>query len=514
MMAGLTRRRFIRNSSMLASVAAFGYGCSDGSDNNTRNTSAIVIGSGFAGSVAALRLGSAGIPTIILERGQQWTWQGHDTFPTIANPDRRTTWFGNVDALTGFTPVTPWAGMIERVTGNTIDAVCPAVVGGGSLVYGGVLIQPQREVFNDLFPQINYDDMDSIYFPRVIAQIQAGPIPDDILATANYTAHRTFIAAATAAGFELSRPYTSFDWNIIRREIAGELPPAASVSEYVYGCNSNAKLSTDKNYLRDALATGNVQVRSLTEVEEIRELDAGGYAVVCKRITPEGEVLERYELNGSHVFLAAGSLNTGKLLLKSQASGALHGANDRIGKGWGTNGDQLMLELSKSPVAGAQGGPACIAATDASNPAYPVTFMHSPATVPVNVQIQLAMSVPDERGQLIYNGATNQLTVQWPDDSATPSAVARAASFQRLLDLTGGVDISGSAGKPSVWHPLGGAAMGDACDYLGQLYGYRNLFVIDGSLLPGSAACANPALTIAANAERIMEQLVPTLRAW
>jgi len=38
MMAGLTRRRFIRNSSMFASVAAFGYGCSDGGNNNTRNT--------------------------------------------------------------------------------------------------------------------------------------------------------------------------------------------------------------------------------------------------------------------------------------------------------------------------------------------------------------------------------------------------------------------------------------------------------------------------------------------
>ena len=53
--------------------------------------------------------------------------------------------------------------------------------------------------------------------------------------------------------------------------------------------------------------------------------------------------------------------------------------------------------------------------------------------------------------------------------------------------------------------------MGDACDDLGQLYGYRNLFVIDGSLLPGSAANANPALTVAANAERIMAALVPAL---
>ena len=340
----------------------------------------------------------------------------------MANPDRRTTWFGNVDALTGFSPVTPWAGMIERVTGDTIDAVCPAVVGGGSLVYGGVLIQPQRDVFNDLFPQINYDDMDSIYYPRVVAQIQAGRIPDDILATMNYAAQRTFIADTTAAGFEVSRPYTSFDWDIIRREIEGALPPAASVSEYVYGCNSNAKLSTDKNYLRDALATGNVQIRSLTEVEEIRELDRGGYALVCKRITPEGEEVERFELNASHVFLAAGSLNTGKLLLRSQASGALRGANERIGKAWGTNGDQLMLELSKSPVAGAQGGPACIAATDATNPDYPVTFMHSPATVPANVQIQLGMSVPDELGELLYNAATNQLTVHWPWDCHHPIA--------------------------------------------------------------------------------------------
>jgi cholesterol oxidase len=59
--------------------------------------------------------------------------------------------------------------------------------------------------------------------------------------------------------------------------------------------------------------------------------------------------------------------------------------------------------------------------------------------------------------------------------------------------------------------PLGGALMGDACDHLGQVYGYKNLFAIDGSLLPGSAATVNPAFTIAANAERIMETLVRTL---
>lgn len=50
-----------------------------------------------------------------------------------------------------------------------------------------------------------------------------------------------------------------------------------------------------------------------------------------------------------------------------------------------------------------------------------------------------------------------------------------------------------------------------ACDGLGRLYGYENLFVVDGATLPGSAAAVNPALTVAANAERIMEAVIPQL---
>ncbi len=509
-MSFITRRQFIQRSSVLAAAVAAGSACSDGSSSYAQPR-AVVIGSGFGGSVAALRLGRAGITTVVLERGQEWPLRGPDTFPTLSNVDRRTTWFGKIDGLTASTPVTPWAGLLERVAGDTVDAVCGAAVGGGSLVYGGVLLQPQRAIFSEVFPQINYDDMDQVYYPRVIAQIRAGRIPDDILASNNYIAHRTFLRDAVAAGFDVSKAYTGFDWDIIRQEIEGRIPAAASISDYVYGCNSGAKLSTDKNYLLDAKATGNVDIRSLTEVVMLRELDSGGYALECRRINADGEELERYELRASYVFMAAGSLNSSKLLLKSQQAGELRGGNDRIGQSWGTNGDQLMLEFSQSPVGGAQGGPACIAAVDDSTPGYPVTFMHSPATVPVDIQIQLAMSVPDELGELVYDSNTGQAAVRWPSDIATPSALARVASFNRLLAQTGGGDASRFGGRQTVWHPLGGAAMGDACDQRGQLYGYKNLFVIDGSLLPGCAACANPALTIAANAERIMEQLIPQL---
>jgi cholesterol oxidase len=468
----------------------------------------VVIGSGFAGSVAALRLGQAGIRTTVLERGQEWTLQGPDTFPTAAG-DRRTTWFGEVDGLTGFAPVIPFAGLIERISGDTLDAAAAACVGGGSLIYGGVLLQPRRDIFEGLFPSISYDDMDQLYYPRVLAQIGARSIPDDVLNSDPYLTHRTFLEDAAAAGFETIRPAASFDWDIVRQELRGEVPPAAIASDYLYGCNSGAKLSTDKNYLRDAVATGFVELRSMCEVVMISERSEG-YLVTCRRISPEGEELERFEVAADYLFMAAGSLNTSKILLSSQRAGELSAANDRIGKGWGTNGDELMLELRTTPLPGPQAGPACISAVDRGIPGYPVVYEHAPAAVS-GVQIQLAMSVPDERGELAFD-ESGRYGIHWPEDSATPSAQARDDSFARLLAATGGNAIPSGVIAPTVWHPLGGVVMGDACDDLGQLYGYRNLFVIDSSLLPGSAANANPAFTVAANAERIMEVLIPALR--
>jgi cholesterol oxidase len=50
--------------------------------------------------------------------------------------------------------------------------------------------------------------------------------------------------------------------------------------------------------------------------------------------------------------------------------------------------------------------------------------------------------------------------------------------------------------------------LGKACDLDGRVFGYHNLYVVDGSLIPGSTGCVNPSLTIAALAERIMDQLL------
>jgi cholesterol oxidase len=57
-------------------------------------------------------------------------------------------------------------------------------------------------------------------------------------------------------------------------------------------------------------------------------------------------------------------------------------------------------------------------------------------------------------------------------------------------------------------HPLGGAVLGKACDLYGRVMNYKGLYVVDGALIPGATGCVNPSLTIAALAERNMEQIL------
>jgi len=57
-------------------------------------------------------------------------------------------------------------------------------------------------------------------------------------------------------------------------------------------------------------------------------------------------------------------------------------------------------------------------------------------------------------------------------------------------------------------HPLGGVVLDRATDNIGMVKNYNGLYVIDGALVPGHTGCTNPALTIAALAERNIEQIL------
>jgi cholesterol oxidase len=484
-----------------------------GVETHQTQRDAVVIGSGFGGSVAALRLGQAGFKTAVIERGKFWTYAGPDTFPTISKMvgDGRTTWLSETDATSG-APVPVYTGLMERINGDTVNAVVGAGVGGGSLVFGGVLLQPRQEVFEQVFPQIRYRDMKDVYYPRVLSAISGGTIPDDILNSPNYAAQKSFIYEASTAGLDVIKSHVCFNWNVIRDEIAGRLAPAASIGEYAFGCNSNAKNTLDKNYLRAAVNTRNVSIFALHNVTVIQQQGRGRYRVQCDVITEEGEVVARHVISCKYLFMAAGSINTTKLLLKSKLAGELD-VNDEVGKNWGNNGDYLIARAGvRTPVGPVQGGPPSIAAFDGSV-GKPLAFMHSPANRPIPMQLHMSMSVPEKLGTVSYDAASDRATVQFPYADNAPSRAAYKASMQKLTAVSSGQTVGeeGFGATPTVWHPLGGCVMGKATSDLGQLYGQRNLFVMDGSLLPGSSAAANPSLTIAANAERIMDRLIRSL---
>jgi len=214
-----------------------------------------------------------------------------------------------------------------------------------------------------------------------------------------------------------------------------------------------------------------------------------------------------------YLFLAAGSSNTTKLLLRARANGDLPALSDDLGQYWGNNGDELTAVSAMTESVGTvQGGPAAIAARDPGNTIKPVAFMHSPTTNPAAMQFQLGMSIPDRLGSLSYDPAQDTLTVNWPTDALTQSHTAYMDALQRMTQNDGGNAFSAQMMNiNSSWHPCGGAVMGKVCSDHGEVYGHANLFVVDGALLPGSAAMANPSLTIAANAERIMDALIPQL---
>ena len=129
----------------------------------------MIIGSGFGGAVAALRLAELGIHTVMLERGRRWpVTQEQNTFSSLQDPDGRSAWLSDVALLGEPKAIDKYIGVLELVLGNGIAALTGAGVGGGSLIYAGALYQPSHQLFAEVFGgNVDYHEMDSIYYPRV-----------------------------------------------------------------------------------------------------------------------------------------------------------------------------------------------------------------------------------------------------------------------------------------------------------------------------------------------------------
>jgi cholesterol oxidase len=380
--------------------------------------------------------------------------------------------------------------------------------------------------------------MQAIYYPRAMSIIGGSTIPPDILATDFYQSTRVNLEQAQAAGFNTRLINVGVDWNVVREEIAGTKRPSAIAGQSWYGLNSGAKQSVDHNYLALAEASQRVRVFPLHNVVSIEEIAIGKrlfYRVLADEITEFGEVRGRRTFLCHHLFLGAGSIGTTKLLLKAKAAGTLSNLSDQVGQNWAGNGDYVVVRVGLPDNNPGTGGPCghfvledyLEQNVDLSNPTVPppngivelVTPPHFVAqTMDVlmlgNPSTFVGMGIHPVIGSIGYDPITDEITVNHPvTDPALQPFLAAAQNTLDTLDAEnqGAFNPFTLVNNPSsTAHPLGGAVMGEVCDQFGRVQGHPGLYVIDGALIRGLAGCVNPAWTVAAIAERCLEEIIAT----
>ncbi|MFD6393016.1 GMC oxidoreductase [Nocardia sp. NPDC060259] len=480
---------------------------------------AIVIGSGFGASIAALRLAQSGTEVAVLERGSRWPndlWR--DIFAVDTFPDGRGFW-----QRTAFTAVTgrpialdPFGGVLDITDYPGIDVWRGACVGGGSVVFTGVMVEPEQRFFDQVFGGVvDYREMRDVYYPRVRETLRPSPIPDDLYHSIAFAHARAWDGQVRTAGYTPQRIDGMWNWHILRDELAGRSLPSATVGFSNLGNSNGAKFDLNQNYLRYAEATGRARIYPGHRVDAIAHQPGGPgrYVVSVTKLAPTGEVLRTRTLTCDKLFLGAGSIGTSELLVRARDTGALPNLNEHIGEGWGSNGDVGLARPLTSLEVGTQGAPSTSRILDEAGAPVSLESWFIPGALPFDVGTlaSLGMVLDDTRGRFVYNAADGRVNLQWPPNGQA-GYLARAQEVNDKIAAAchcvpiGPPVASGDASFTS--HPLGGAVIGRATDGYGRVVGYRGLYVMDGAAVPGSTGTVNPSLTISALAERNIEQII------
>ncbi|HSK28003.1 MAG TPA: GMC family oxidoreductase [Jiangellales bacterium] len=511
----------------------------------------VVVGSGFGGSVTALRLTEKGYDVAVLESGRRFA---DEEFATTSWDLRRFLW-------------APYLGCygIQRISLlRDVAVLSGAGVGGGSLVYANTLYEPGEAFYRD--PQwADVADWRSELAPwYALARRVLGVVQNPTVTAADEAMRDVAEQMGVGDTFRLT-PVGVFFGDGPGRPAAdpyfgGAGPARTGCTECgacMTGCRVGAKNTLPKNYLHLAERAG-AQVLPLTTVRTVQPLAGGGWAV---DIEPTGSwsARGRRTLTAEHVVLAAGTLGTQRVLQRSAAAGHLPRLSPRLGHLTRTNSEAILGATSRNldvdysrgvaitssfhpephthvePVRYGKGSNAMsLLATilvdddpGSRSPRWlrfagraarhPATFLRSLSVRRWSERTVIALVMQDLDNSLRVErrrGLFGRIRLTSRPGHGTPSPTTIPAghdAVRRLADRIGG-DPAGSWAElfdvPMTAHVIGGCAIGDSpetgvVDPWHRVHGYPGLHVADGSVVPANLG-VNPSLTITAMAERAM----------
>ncbi|MDX1664510.1 MAG: GMC family oxidoreductase [Candidatus Promineifilaceae bacterium] len=527
----------------------------------------VIVGSGFGGSVSAMRLAEKGYSVLVLERGKRYR---PEEFP-------RSNW--NIFKFL-WMPALRCFGIMGINLFEDIMVLNGSGVGGGSLVYAATHIEP-RDAFYHAPEWAGLADWKAELAPHFetaqrMLGVNANPRlwpADDVLyqIAEEMGQEHTFSPTPVAIYFgepgeRVPDPY--FD---------GEGPARTGCTHCggcMTGCREDAKNSLDKNYLYFAEKLG-AEVRAEANVRDIRPLQAGQedgvrekarYEVVYERTT--GWLRRRRSaVRARNVVVAAGVLGTVDLLLRCRdESGSLPRLSRRLGHRVRSNSEALMGVTGRAAGDDYSRGAAITShfwVDDVTsvepvryrrgnslmrNLGVPLVSLEGGALRRLGRFLLYALRHPydflkvrllpdwarDTTILLIMQTVENRMQLRrgrsrWTlfrrglvseRDRTLPIPAVIAAGRQvveRFAELVNGIPQSSFhevvLNTPSTAHILGGCAIGadeskGVVDVNHQVFNYPGLYVVDASVIPANLG-VNPSLTITAMSERAMSKIVP-----
>ncbi|HEY3445962.1 MAG TPA: GMC family oxidoreductase [Myxococcales bacterium] len=517
----------------------------------------VVVGSGFGGSVSALRLAEKGYKVAVLEAGKRWA---SADFPKTSWNLRKFLWAPRLRCFG-----------IQRLTLlRDVLVLHGAGVGGGSLVYANTLPVPRSEVFQGSGWPAGEDWERALQGPYATAKRMLGATTNPRLTRAD----EVLKEAATEMGFghtwhptEVAVFFGEPEKTVPDPFFGGRGPERSGCrfcGGCMVGCRHGAKNTLDKNYLYLAEKLG-VTVFPETTVDHLEALPGGaGYLLHSHRSTSLFGGGRR-QWRAPQVVLSAGVLGTLRLLLEARDSGSLPGLSPALGMRVRTNSEALVGATSRRSDIDLTDGIAITSSVypDAATHIEPVRYPRGSDAMgllgklltdggpglprPLKFLIECVKHPVDFLRSLFPFGWARKtiilLTMQttdnhlrvvrrrrwwWPFSKAltskpsdetgrrNPSYIPVANEFaRRVAGKIDGWPVSAInevlLDVPTTAHILGGAAIGDSpetavCDARHQVFGHPGLYVVDGSSVPVNLG-VNPSLTITALAEKAMSAI-------